>query len=243
MNYDDKTYQLIEAYLDGELSPEELKAFEDRMEQEPEFRDAVELERDVHGAIQQVGRNSMKDRLWAIDQELQEENQTAPKRRIRWLPLAASILLLLAPFSLFLLYSGDSPEDIVAEALSSAPLPTGLRAVEDSLFKAAIDAYEDQEYTKADSLMLAFEGITDKNEAWAFHGLVKLQQNEPAKGEEYLQRYADQALQAEDRYWLLSISLYLQDKKAEARSALEKVIATDQDHKEDAQTLLESLSE
>ena len=258
MNYDDKTYQLIERYLEGDLSPEEVKAFDDRMEQEPEFREAVELEMDVHGAIQQVGRTSMKDRLRAIDQELQEaddddqengptldtgENNTAKRRRIRWLPLAASIILLLAPISLFLLYGGDSPEDIVAEALSAAPLPTGLRAVEDSLFKEAINAYKDEEYAKADTLMLAFEKVADQNEAWAFHGLVKLQQDQPEKGEEYLLRYADQALQAEDRYWLLSISLFMQGKKPEARSALEKVIATDPDHKEDAQTLLESLSD
>jgi anti-sigma factor RsiW len=45
--YDAATETLMDAYLRGEMSPEKLKAFENRMAREPELWEEVSLRRDI----------------------------------------------------------------------------------------------------------------------------------------------------------------------------------------------------
>ncbi len=262
MNLSEETYRLIERYLNQELAPEEFQAFQQRLESDEAFRETVELEREVHRAIQLGGRDSLKQKLQGFEEDIVESETEAPQGNFRvvdgaesehsprknryslWLALAASILLLVAPLTLFLVYSGgDSPEEIIQYAMAEAYPGGGFKGSGDALFQQALTAFKAEQYETADSLLNLLQVDPVKNSTLLLQGMVKLRMDQPGQAEPFLQEYAQNAPQADDRYWFLSISLYQQEKWGECRKTLEKVIRVDQDesHVEGAKTLLESL--
>jgi len=92
---------LIERYFGDDLSPEELKGFQLRLETDEAFAQAYELEKDLMEGIEVMGNKNLKEELQGYYKEEVEEKinkKTALKpravsRRI-WLSVAASIALL-----------------------------------------------------------------------------------------------------------------------------------------------------
>ena len=67
MEANEQDIELIERYLAGELQGDELKAVEDRIGSDPDFAEAVEVQRDLAEAIKASGRADLKQRLKGIE--------------------------------------------------------------------------------------------------------------------------------------------------------------------------------
>ncbi|PSJ71742.1 hypothetical protein C7N43_37785 [Sphingobacteriales bacterium UPWRP_1] len=86
----ERAYELIDQYLQGELSGEELTTIEALIANDPEFAEAVQTERILIAAIQQVAREEMKEKLNKIPFAATKTN---PYKPLLWILAAASVLL------------------------------------------------------------------------------------------------------------------------------------------------------
>lgn len=281
MNLEEYIYQEIDRFLKGELTETEEATFRERMESDPELKKAIELETQVNLAIQYDGRSSLKEKLKGIDQELRSEdgdgnseedrgkdngekgaeiNEEArefikSRRGIPWLAVAASILLLIAPLALFQLYmAGSSPQDLVRNAIADANHQVD-RASSPELLSISLKAFEKGEYKEAEEALVSYEK-EDTIQAFKpgileYHGLILLRQERPEDAEPYLQRAVNVGNDYPDKYWLLSLCLYQQDKMESCAEALTHYLSLHekskepkiQDHVEIARELLESIQE
>lgn len=250
MSLGEDIYQDIDRFLNGEMTELEEVNFQKEIEDNEELREAVDLERDLNKAIIQDGRIELKRKLQAIDQESYDtDSHSHPpsgKKGFPWKPLAASILLLLAPLTLFLLYnSGSNPDDIVSKAIQAPPAIFERGNGLDSLLNLAELSFTKEDYRESNRLLNEYESSTPQeeieNDVWQLRGIILLRLDLPQQAESYLQKFADRAVSDKTRYWLLSISLYLQGKSAECQKVLDLVIKLDPDHAKEAQVLREAL--
>lgn len=92
-------YDLIEAYLDDALPDAKRREVEQRMEQDEDFRQEVELHRDLQEAYADPGRWHLRTVLQAVMEEPLPDAEP-PKKKIRttgqwrwWLALPAALLI------------------------------------------------------------------------------------------------------------------------------------------------------
>ncbi|MEO6039361.1 MAG: hypothetical protein ABIQ93_13190, partial [Saprospiraceae bacterium] len=77
-------FERIEAYLNRTLSPEELQAWEQRLVDEPDLRQSVELHRTLHQDYD-TGRLQLRANLREVMQEpLQPDPPMAAGGKLRW---------------------------------------------------------------------------------------------------------------------------------------------------------------
>lgn len=252
MSLGEETYRDIDRFLNGEMTDAEEVSFREQIETNPELKEAIELEQELDKAIIQDGRMELKRKLQEIDQDHQaidsNPHPSSGKRGFPWKPLAASILLLLAPLTLFLLYnSGSNPDEIVQKAILSASPNIDRGEGLDSLLILADLAFSKEDYKESNRLLEEYESSTPsekiQNDTWQFHGIVLLRLDRPQNAEPYLQKFAEKAVSDNTRYWLLGITLFLQDKKAECLKVLDLVIKLDSENAEQAQVLREAFSD
>jgi hypothetical protein len=61
MNTDQKTYELINSYLSGELKGRKLDAFKARLKKEEDLRNKLELQQAIIDGIKEVRTQELKD--------------------------------------------------------------------------------------------------------------------------------------------------------------------------------------
>ena len=152
-------YELIESYLAGNLSGEELADFELRMDEDPELKAEVELHKELEDAIQSDSDEAeFKDRLKEIGKSYIEGNVQSNGKIFQFsfkrLAYAASFLLLIALGAfLFNLYSGaPDSNQLFANNFEAAAL-TEIQRNNDSdipvSLKAAYTFYDQKDYASA----------------------------------------------------------------------------------------------
>lgn len=70
MELNEQDIALIDRYLQNELSGNELKVFNQRMQSDPAFADAVALQQELISSIQHAGRQHLKEELSGIGQAM-----------------------------------------------------------------------------------------------------------------------------------------------------------------------------
>jgi FimV-like protein len=103
--------EIIERYLEGELSQEERLAFEARLHAETALAEEVALHQHLRTGIQASGRNRMLDMLAETDRKMPAYHPPAQiipfgeAARSRFYQIAAAVILLLIPLYLVLDYN------------------------------------------------------------------------------------------------------------------------------------------
>ena len=93
-------YDMITRYLDGEMNIEELKAFEEQMQQDAALKKEVELLLEVNATLQMKlhpdeGELVLKRTLEEMrDQYFKPKTKVIPFTRLRWVAAAAAVLII-----------------------------------------------------------------------------------------------------------------------------------------------------
>lgn len=95
MNIDQKTYELINSYLSGELNGRKLDAFKARLKKEEDLRNKVELQQAIIDGIKEVRTQELKD---FINKNIAKEKKTQSPVFKTGLSIAASIGIILVIF-------------------------------------------------------------------------------------------------------------------------------------------------
>lgn len=96
----------IDRYIKGEMSPEEVKDFEHRLEHDPEFNDAYQATLAAHKLIDEVGRLELQTTLVDFEKNA-KANAPVKKLRLRPLYAVAATLVVILGVSLFFNLSGS----------------------------------------------------------------------------------------------------------------------------------------
>lgn len=101
-------------YLEGELSEQEKNSFEQKMAEQPNLKETVDLYNDVDDFMRhEMELEEMKARVSKIHENYEAEQKFGSKRTIwlRWTSIAASILLIVGVVSFLALFN-DRPSAI-----------------------------------------------------------------------------------------------------------------------------------
>jgi len=139
MNIEERNIELIERYLEGELSPGELGEFEQRLKNEPGLDEEIEVFKILTNGIRYSGqKSSMRDKLEKLEASLpdvpsedvqseEEEAKVVPMWRNRMVASIAATFLILA-VSTYLVMDVFSPadhEELFAQHFQPYPIMDG----------------------------------------------------------------------------------------------------------------------
>ena len=110
----------IDDYLLGQLSGEALKAFQDKINEDKAFAEAVNARAELINFLEYAGDQEMREKLKHIHQKAITDQQP-PSRKIRavyyWVGIAASVMLLLC--ASYYLYTTNIKEESPQELLQA----------------------------------------------------------------------------------------------------------------------------
>ncbi len=213
MNDFQSNIETIEAYLRDELSPELKADFEARMKTEEGLSEQVKTMKDLILGVSLAAENRIKKKLDSVESNLNKETffVNKPKEikmsnssKFRWIPLAASMLLL-AAVGLFFLKSDEGtnpdmgqlyseyykPDTKVVNEILDRMEAKGLASETDEdeeKLKAALQAYSKYDYNSARSQLSSFLDEFPENQTARFYmGLTQMNLGNYALSTEYLQ--------------------------------------------------------
>jgi len=206
--------ELIEAWLNGQLSEEEKSAFEKRMKEDPDFSKEVEMYQDMMRGIDLAGEERIREASNGIERKLESEdffkhnstvrtmtNNTKTKPIGRWLAIAASLLVLVAAATYFFGSSQESSPQMafekyyqpdkknlpeILDRLEAPGLASADKSAADSL-AGALELYQKDQYTAARSALGTYlDNHPEDQVAKLYMGLSQLQLGEYAKASKHL---------------------------------------------------------
>ena len=227
---DSQTYHLIDRYLNGELEGEELAAFEQRLADEPAFKQEVAFQRELAAVVADGETMDFS----AMVAEVVEGTESSSSSRAgsggmnwRWMAIAASVLLV-AVVGFFVLRGGESdPKALFADNFAPYEAPVEFRGGDSTLaerFEFAFSSYQLEAYGPAAD---AFQDIlnTDPDEFSArfYLGVCKLAQDNGAGAEKEFRNLLAQNAPTwrSQAQWYLAMALLQQGKADAAEQELE----------------------
>jgi hypothetical protein len=89
-----KHLELIEAYLEGNLSEEEKVDFEVRLLVDKDLEEEFELYKKIVGSFKDIQSKNIRQKLQAIDEELDNRNNSSTNKFYWWAGMAVSLIFL-----------------------------------------------------------------------------------------------------------------------------------------------------
>ena len=125
MPIDDRTYELIDLYLNGEMNAGEALAFEKRIASETELAEAVQLEKALAGGVRHAARKEMRSQLDNLHENFfgqggsSEEAAPTSDPKVKniakyWYWAAAAVVALLVASVVILDQGNEGPEKLVS---------------------------------------------------------------------------------------------------------------------------------
>jgi TolA-binding protein len=111
-----KHLELIEAYLEGNLSEEEKVDFEVRLLVDKELEEEFELYKKIVGSFKDIQSENIRKQLQAIDEELDNRNNSSTNKFYWWAGIAAVLLGVLFIHNLYFPSNNFNKDFIPAEA-------------------------------------------------------------------------------------------------------------------------------
>jgi tetratricopeptide (TPR) repeat protein len=235
MKEEDKI-QLIEDYVNGQLSIEEKADFQQQLQQDPSLAQEVGLYKDIFSGLAIGGRKDMKAHLKALDeksfsQEAASKLQASVTENIKgkviqsfwqrnaWLTgIAACLVLGLVAF----LWVSNSSSANSLFAKYYAPYPNVVAAVErgetiQDATKQAMQAYESGDYTRAiQGLQQIANNDPEASSLYLYLGISYIETSQLDSAKVYLEKAtADAASKLHTQAkWYLALA-YLKNKEKE----------------------------
>lgn len=171
--------ELINAYLDRKLSPEDQKLFENLIEDNPEYKAELEQQKKLKAAITLSERESLRGFLEEVD-------SLPPQTSLKsWLFSGAiAFLLVLAGYFLWITLSMSPGQKLFAKYFESYPNqvpPSLLENDEFGLKSEAFQAYDQGDFQKAAALFEQVKTQPDSDFALLYLGICQLELGRPEK--------------------------------------------------------------
>lgn len=150
----EKYHTQIEAWLLGELSPEEAQSFENQMKADDSLSKAVKEQEVAFEAIDLLVEENLTHKLKALQEERYAKPRSIGILRRMPLAIAASVVVLIAAGVAFMMNQNFSNQQLVANNFEISD--TGIRGEGN----AAFDSFANGDYTNA---VAQFETILKEN--------------------------------------------------------------------------------
>lgn len=161
----EKDFNRIEEFLDGDLSNDQLKEFENDLLNDPDLQTELDLHKQVDEAIMENDIMELRSKLEAIEIPPREVEKRKHKYLTKWNIVAASFVLFLGIGSL--LYIGNNKNYSNKKVYSNYYKPYNVvmntRSADvniDNMLVTALKSYEARNYGKA---LVLFQQILDKD--------------------------------------------------------------------------------
>lgn len=223
---------LINAYLDGKLPPEDKLIFEKLLQEQPEYQLLVEEQRRIKIAVTLQERKDLRDFL----QQLNETEKAVPKTTATttfksWLYSGvAACLIVLAGLFLWTNLSMDPGQKLYKTYYETYPnliAPT-VRGESASNLKAdAFLAYDNGDYQRAAILFENLQQEPDSDYALFYQGICQLELSRPEKAIPLFERMNENS-QNPDKItanWYAALGYFQLLKLEEGKSLMAKVAA------------------
>ncbi len=243
--------RLIEDFLAGELTGEDLKQVEERLENDAAFREKYQLEKLMVEGIRHASQKDLLEKLKRLEERLpkvQEGSKPIPlyKRWSTYVAVAASIGLLLAAF---LLWPREATNNEALYMTYYEPYPNfspvnvrGENPAELSLEEQGLLAYEKPDYeVAAEKLTLAYrQNPKPETGFYLAQSLLALERTQESL--QLLNRLAaDEGDLEEMINWYRALAYVKLGKLRSAKTLLQKISAGDNFKHLEAQELLEQI--
>ena len=243
----EKTYELLDAYLNGILSTKERRDFEVQMTKDRELREEMLLQKDLYEVmfLHEQEEKQLKKVQHAISEAHSAyHNFSTPKRRIwRFVGVTASILLLLGYFMFF--KTSNSMESLYAEYADWDSLPSLTeRTGSGSQLEEAAIYFKEASYTKAISSFEVYLLKDPENPlALTYLGLSYIYSQNYDKAIETFDRLEKgTSLDRDKSYWYKAMAYLKAREKDKAIATLRRLIQDSNNYKyEVAKQLLKRL--
>ncbi|MCG2615368.1 hypothetical protein LZZ85_13795 [Terrimonas sp. NA20] len=212
-------WELIEQYIAGDMPPEELYAFEARINADQSLRAKVQHVQTIAVGIKE---SALEQKLKQFHQQLPNQINTPVRRnnsRIYWFSAAAAVALLIV-VGLFVSRSKSSGEKLFAQYFESDPgLATTMGSSAEYEFNLGMIQYRSGKFKEAVSVWRPLLKERPLNDTLNyFTGLAFLSMDQPDSAAHFLKQTLslnNTAFQS-DANWFLALSLLKQNKTADA---------------------------
>lgn len=237
MRIEEKDIDLIEKYLEGNLTGQDFQEFKQRLEEDSEFRESLEEMETIVSGIRYTGRRKIQhelDQLEANLPRLRQENETkvVAMRRTRTWAAAASVFLVAVTAFWFFNKSQIGDEQLFISYYQPYPnveSPTTRGETGLSLREQAYAAYDLEQYDEAADFFDDIDENEKKEIDKFYQALSYLSSQDPVMAEKMLTGYVksgDEIMQGKARWYLALTKLQL-GKTKESEEIL-KAIVTDE---------------
>ncbi len=266
--YTQELYETIEAYLSGEMTDTELKAFEAQMSADAELAKEVQLHADIAVTLQTQDKLKQK-RHWQqlissqkLNLNREQDEPILIGKKNNWggmtsylLRIAALLVLVVGSYFIWQQFSAPGLEKLAWQQWQETQTTqqwsgirgtsTGDTDVEKASFKKSLQLYGDKQFEEA---LTELGLITPQSRLFADVVLLQsmcflqLQQNDKAIGKLtfLLQPQNDNLLKDQAR-WYLALAYLQNNQTALARQELSKIVAEQSVHWDRAGDLLKKL--
>lgn len=227
---DDKAYENIEKFLEGNLGGEELQQFEHKLKTDPEFSARVEDYRLAVKSVETYGGQKLKARLKQIHQEEIKSSITFNHRElIRLAAIFIGLLIVSVPLLYNYLHKSPDYHALYEEHFNPYPDILSQRGTdqESQLLSEALSYYKNADYENAAELfeVLQNQDTGHQNLMKLYAGISYLGSNEPEKAETTFRKILaeDDSSFAGQARWYLALSLLGRDRVEDAKLVLEQI--------------------
>lgn len=242
MNTSQEHLDLIEQYLNGYLTDEEVSIFESRLEKEDDFKnlyaDYIKSRKSINDAIKETLKKKVVQGL--------NKNKKSKTIWLKPLSIAAGFLIIVVGSIWVLTQDSTTPEQLFSEYY--APPPTPNMRSQDSApnNQQAFIAYQNQNYVSADTLLEQLLELDDKNrkeELMLLYAGTLLELNRVDEAITQLNRINAASALFQDAQWYLLLSYLKSGNKEQAIKTANAILAVDKHFKTDEATrVLKSLN-
>lgn len=253
---EENTYHLIENYLDGNLSSEELSAFEARLHEDAVLAKRVNLFKEVEATLGDPVRQNMQAQLTTLGKTYFQE-PVATKKKIRPLPFYHKPWIMAASFLLFaslgfLFWQNQSVanlsnEQLFAQNYQAPNVDEMTRGVDPKdAFQEAIELFKNKHYATALIRLKALKQGDPENQkltyliAHTYLNLSPPQLTEASNAFKKLIQHG-QNVYIPKAQWYLSLIYIRQNNEGAAKSLLQAVEAANDGNSEKAKQILGQL--
>lgn len=215
----------FDAYEQGRLSPEDRAAFEARLDTEPDLAQSLSDYRTARTAIELAGDQVLREQL----KQRYRQTQKPPRRIGRWLA-AATILIVIASFSLWNIFrTSPTTTSLFADYQDTPAFTQQVRSgvAQTDRFQKAAQAYQSGNYTAAaDSLQALVRALPSSSSQTAFYayhtGIAFFQQAKWEVAVSYFQQVTDNSPLRGRANWYSALAYLAQEQPDVAQSILQK---------------------
>ena len=238
MENNSPNFDRIEAYLLGQMPPEEATRFEQEMAADQSLAAEVGQQQLEHRAMELLLREELQSQMqqWKEEKEQEEAGvgtgakvvpMNTSRRLIFRLAAAASVALLIGFFSRQFFFSPTDYESLAMENFGSSSV--NMRGDKQNILSPAYQAMNDKDYQKAlmqlDLLPGGYQPLTVLNLRGECHFYLHQYQQSAASYQQILQSAsADGDLREKAEWRLLMSYVAAKDRQAEVDSLLNKVM-------------------